>query len=112
MLLSGATPHARWLPRALVALTALGLIGFSLANPDGLVAARNVDRWRTTGKLDVAYLDSLSADAVPALVRLPRDLRERALARQRRRLSASEPWSSANLARRRARHALARIPPA
>ena len=107
VLLAGVARHARWLPRTTVGFTALGLLAFSLANPDGLVADRNVDRWERTGKLDVAYVGSLSADAVPALVRLPTKLRERALAHQRDRLARADPWSAANLARHRARDALA-----
>ena len=39
------------------------------------MAQRNVDRWEQTGRLDVAYLQGLSADAVPAVDRLPEPLR-------------------------------------
>jgi hypothetical protein len=107
VLVAGVTRHARWLPRTAVAYSALGVLAFTLANPDGLVADRNIDRWQKTGKLDLGYVGSLSADAVSALVRLPSSLRDQALARQRDRLARPEPWSAANLARRRARRALA-----
>lgn len=107
VLLAGVTHHSRWLPRTTVAFTGVSLLGFSLANPDGLVAERNVDRWRSTGKIDVAYARSLSADAVPALLRLPPSLGERALVDVRARLARDEPWSSVNVARSRARDALA-----
>jgi hypothetical protein len=111
VLAGGLTRHARWLPRAIVGATGTGLLAFSLVNPDGLVARHNVERWRETGKLDLAYVGSLSADAVPALAELPPALRERALRSQWRRLLRHEPWSSANLARARARGALARGTP-
>jgi hypothetical protein len=90
--------------RIVVAGTALGLLGFSLASPDRLIAERNVERWRETGSIDLPYLTGLSADAVPVLVELPAELGlrggfERALADE-------EPWSSFNLSRRRARDLL------
>ena len=111
VLAAGLTRHARWLPRAIVGATGTALLAFSLVNPDGLVARHNVERWRETGKLDLGYVGSLSADAVPALAELPPVLRDRALRRQRRRLARHERWSSANLARARARHALDRGTP-
>jgi Domain of unknown function (DUF4153) len=86
---------------------ALGLVAFSLSNPDGRVAARNVERWRDTGQLDVAYVQGLSADAVPALAQLPEPLRGRVLAPYQLRVAAGEPWSSANRSRRKARAILA-----
>jgi hypothetical protein len=100
--------HVR--PRLVVGLAAAGLAAFTLANPDRLVARRNVDRWERTGRIDAAALSKLSADAAPELVRLPPRLRERALRRIRRRLRAAEPWSSANMARARARELLDKKP--
>lgn len=88
-----------------VAVTGAGLLAFSLANPDGLVAERNVERWRESGKIDLAYLGGLSADAVPAIAALPPTLRGEALAPIGRRLGP-DPWSSWNLARARARERL------
>lgn len=93
----------RQLSRIVVSGTAVALLGFSLANPDGLIAERNIERWRETGRLDVAYLQTLSADAAPALAELPPDLRSRALAPLAARLADDEPWSSFNLSRARAR---------
>jgi hypothetical protein len=93
----------RRLPRAVLVGTAAGLLAFSLANPDGLIAERNVQRFRETGDLDVAYLQTLSADAVPALAELPAPLRARALESFVFTLAADEPWSSANVSRHRAR---------
>jgi Domain of unknown function (DUF4173) len=94
----------RRLAHVAVVGTALALLGFSLASPDRLIAERNVDRWRETGRIDESYLRGLSADAVPALVELPAELG--ALDRLRVALADPEPWSSFNLARRRARDLL------
>jgi hypothetical protein len=101
-------PVRREFARIGVAGGALGLLAFSLSNPDGRIAERNVERWQRTGRLDVAYLQRLSADAVPALAALPDPLRAPVLAPFEDRLSAAEPWTSANLARHRARRVLAR----
>jgi hypothetical protein len=98
----------RRLAPAVLALTGAGLIAFTLANPDGRIASRNVERWRDTGRIDVAYLQTLSADAVGAIETLPEPLRSRALAPIAARLARAEPWSSANLSRHLARRRLAR----
>lgn len=86
--------------------TGLALLAFSLSNPDRRVAERNVERWRDTGRLDVPYVDGLSADAVPELVTLPAELSERATASVGDRLARPEPWSSANRSRSEARRLL------
>jgi hypothetical protein len=99
----------RQLPRAVLAGTGAALLAFSLANPDGLIAKRNVERWRETGRLDVAYLQTLSADAAPALAGLPAGLRSRALAPLAARLAGDQPWSSLNLSRHRARRTIAGV---
>ena len=88
-----------------VVATAAGLLAFSLSSPDRRVAERNVDRWRQTGMIDIGYLRTLSADAVPALVELPEPERRRATMDLREQLR-SDPWGSANLSRIRARRLL------
>ena len=55
----------RWLPRIALVSGAVALIGLAAINPDAWVAERNLDRYEATGKLDVRYLQSLSADAAP-----------------------------------------------
>jgi hypothetical protein len=97
------------LARIVVVGTAAALLAFSLADPDALVAERNVDRWRDTGKIDVAYLQELSADAAPALAELPPHLRVEALRPLGDRLEQPEPWSSFNLSRDEARDVLASL---
>jgi hypothetical protein len=98
------------LVRVVITAAAIGLIAFSLSNPDGRVAERNVDRWRQTGDLDVSYLRGLSADAVPALADLPEPLRSRALAPFGDRLAEDDPWLSISYSRYRARKLLDRRP--
>ena len=102
VVLAGAVRQVRaWFAEVAVGGTALALIAFSLADPDRLIAERNVDHWRETGRIDLAYLGGLSADAAPALDGLPEPLRSGALAPV-----ADDSWSSANLARSRARDVL------
>ncbi len=47
----------------LLALVFCGTL--NAVNPDRFVAARNIERYRETGKIDVGYIAGLSADAVP-----------------------------------------------
>jgi hypothetical protein len=70
------------------------------------VARDQVDRLATTGEVDVAYLSGLSADAVPALDRLPEPYRSCALAPVAAALGPSDPWYAANTGRARARAVL------
>src|SRR5581483_765671 len=79
----------------------------NVANPDALIARTNLSRPR----IDVRYLAGLGGDAVPVLVaRLPtlrpelrRELASALLARH----EAEGGWPAWNLARSRARRALA-----
>nr|WP_308436800.1 DUF4173 domain-containing protein [Streptomyces poonensis] len=70
---------ARWLPRAVAASAAAGVLAFGLVSPDGLIAERTVQRYEETGVIDLEYASGLSADAVPALDRLEEPLRSCAL---------------------------------
>jgi hypothetical protein len=107
VLLAGAIGFVgRHLVRITVVGVAVGLLAFSLSNPDGRIAERNVDRWRIAADLDVSYLQALSADAVPALAALPEPLRSEVLAPFRAQLAEDEPWASANYGRHRAREVL------
>jgi hypothetical protein len=108
LVLLGALQRAAAFPRAVLAWAAVALVGFSIANPDARIAERNVDRWRETGRIDLEYVSGLSADATPALSRLPAHLSDEALTEIAEELSRDEPWSSANLSRRRARDLLRR----
>jgi hypothetical protein len=71
VLVAGHKLRAPWLPRAVVGSGLAALLVISIGNPDRFIADRNIDRWEHTGIIDVDYLRGLSADAVPALDRLP-----------------------------------------
>ncbi|MGW5669701.1 DUF4153 domain-containing protein, partial [Micromonospora sp. NPDC003776] len=94
-----------WLPRLVLGAGVVALLGLAVVNPDRLIAERNVERWQRIDRLDVEYLSGLSADAVPALDRLPEPLRSCAL----REIAAELPedgWQAANLGRAQARATL------
>jgi hypothetical protein len=112
VMIAGALNRSSWLPRAVVALSAASLLVLNIVNPDGLVAARNVERYAGTDKLDLAYLGILSPDAVPALSALPAEKRECALAPHRDLLIEPDAWPAWNLGRARARAELEGVPPA
>lgn len=108
VLLAGLRLRARWLPRAVVATAAVALLGLAVADPDALVAQHNVDRFAATGKVDTAYLQGLSADAVPAVDRLPEPLRSCVLSGMRP--VGRDGLAGWNLGRSRARALLADHP--
>ena len=83
-----------------MALTAAAVLAFAVSNPDRRIAERN----RSARTVDERLLRSLSADAAPALpchVTL----------RLRRELAEPDGLAGLNLARARARDALARCSP-
>lgn len=110
LILAGVVARYGWLPRLLVTLSSVAIVGFALISPDALIARRNIDRFEETGKIDASYLASLSADAVPELRRLPEPLRSCTLFPIASAIRDDEPWSAANLARNRARRLLTDIP--
>ncbi|MDL4773282.1 DUF4153 domain-containing protein [Actinomadura xylanilytica] len=107
---AGATFKASWLPRAVAASGAAAFIGLAVLNPDAFIAERDVSRFEHTGRIDLGYLSGLSADAVPALDRLPEPQRSCALREIAYRLTRDEPGLAANLARHDARAVLHRRP--
>jgi hypothetical protein len=98
------------LPGAAVLMTGGALALFTALNPEGIIAARNVDRFAATGRLDTAYLSQLSADAVPALTGLPAGVRGCVLGARGPIAGAGDGWAAANLSRARARKLLRRTP--
>lgn len=108
VMVAGTRRQARWLPRTLVAMTAVMLFIVNVINPDGFIAGRNIERYEATGKIDLGYLSSLGADATPALMALPAHLRACVLDRQP--APEDAPWWSFNLSRARARSAVASLP--
>ena len=107
---AGIRLKAAWLPRAIATSGAAGLLALSLLNPDGFIAARNVDHFRHTGSADLSYLSGLSADAAAALERLPEPQRSCTLRPLADALQHGDSWSSFNLSRDRARAMLRRHP--
>jgi hypothetical protein len=98
------------LPSAAVLMTGAALTVFTALNPEGIIAARNVERFAATGRLDAEYVSRLGADAVPALTRLPPGVRGCVLGGRGRISGAGDGWPAANFARARARTLLGRTP--
>jgi hypothetical protein len=107
---AGIRLKASWLPRAVAGTGAAGLLMIGLINPDGFIASHNVDRHAQGRHFPVSYLAVLSADAVPALDRLPEPQRSCALRTIAADLADAESWTSFNYARHRARDILAKHP--
>jgi hypothetical protein len=103
-----ARGRSGWLPRAVVLVSAAGAVAFAASNPEGRIASINVDRALAGHELDRYYLLDLSADAALGLTRLP----DPACATARLAGDLREPDEplGANLARARARDAIARLP--
>jgi hypothetical protein len=112
LLMAAGVVGGRWLPRAVAASAALGVLVFGLVSPDGLVASQNVARFERTGGIDLTYLDDLSADAVPALDRLPEPMRSCVLSDIAEDLEedAGEPWFATSYGESRAREILTERP--
>ncbi|WP_328620129.1 DUF4153 domain-containing protein [Streptomyces sp. NBC_00354] len=100
------------LPRAVAGSAAAAVLAFGLLSPDGMVAEKNVARFQQDGKIDLAYFQSLSADAVPALDRLPEPRRSCALRGINNELSRGGrvPWYAMSLGEYRARQILRERP--
>ncbi|MFI1285816.1 DUF4153 domain-containing protein [Streptomyces sp. NPDC020858] len=103
---------ARWLPRAVAGSSAAVVLAFGLLSPDGMVAERNVTRYTADKKIDLAYFQSLSADAVPALDRLPEPQRSCALRGINDEMArdGDVPWYAMSLGEYRARQILRERP--
>lgn len=103
---------ARWLPRAVVASAAAGVLAFGVLSPDGLIAERNVQRYEETGKFDLEYARGLSADAAPAVDGLPEPLRSCVLEGIADGLGPERgPWYATSLGEARAREIIEDRPP-
>ncbi|MGW2276360.1 DUF4153 domain-containing protein [Streptomyces yangpuensis] len=99
---------ARWLPRAVAGSAAAAVLAFGLLSPDGMVAEQNVARFEKDQKIDLAYFQSLSADAVPALDRLPEPQRSCALRgiNDDMARAGDVPWHAMSMGEYRARQIL------
>lgn len=74
LIVAGIRWRARWLPRAVVHVVAVAMLGLALLNPDALIVRHNTAASLDI-PLDVYHLQSLSADAVPAIDALDEPLR-------------------------------------
>ena len=92
-------------------------ITLNYVNVDAIIARNNVDRYFKTDKIDLAYLQELSYDAIPELTRLrvtgDGDMAAKQMAvflhDKETELRSESPWQSYNLSKARARRILAEI---
>ena len=103
---AGATWRGRWLPRAALFFTGMGLIAFTLSNPEAAIARQNVELFRETGDLDALYVTTLGPDAVPQLARLPEPVRSCLLEDEMAALGNDAAWPAFNFSRDRAKEVL------
>jgi hypothetical protein len=104
ILAAGLRLNGAWVPRAGLAAGVLALLVVAAVNPDRFIADHNVERFERTGRIDMTYLCELSADAVPALIRLPEPVRRRTSVPYGP--GFSDGWRSWDLGRATARNAL------
>ena len=87
----------------------------NLFNPDAFIARRNIERFTTTGKLDVYYLSSLSDDATSNTIKVldvaNEDLRKSFARELYWRIKKNDSlyfsqWQSLNVSRMRAKKIL------
>ncbi|MEU8819673.1 DUF4153 domain-containing protein [Actinoplanes sp. NPDC048796] len=109
---AGVKWQGRWIPASTVGLAVLMLLGLAALDPEGYVASRNAARYEGSGKIDAWYLRALSADATPALTKLPDPVRRCTLSWIAEDLKEPDPWYAWNLGRQRAREALDKLGPA
>lgn len=111
LITAGLTRGSGWLPRAVVLSGMLTVAVYGLMGPDAIVAEQNVARYERSGQIDLRNVRGLSADAVPALDRLPEPQRSCALQLIRRDLDQdTRPWYAAGGSVAGARQVLAERP--
>ncbi|MEU3405128.1 DUF4173 domain-containing protein [Streptomyces sp. NPDC006670] len=112
LLMAAGAVGGRWLARAVAGSAAAAVLAFGLLSPDAIIAESNVTRYQQDGKIDLAYLRGLSADAAPALDRLPEPRRSCALMgiRDDLREAGDLPWYATSLGQYRAREILRERP--
>ncbi|HEY7720751.1 MAG TPA: DUF4153 domain-containing protein [Pedococcus sp.] len=110
VIIAGVVGAGRWLVPVAVRLGAAGLLGLALFNPDLYIAEHNIARAAAPVGIDWEYLGQLSADAYPALVRLPDE--QFACATRFTAELGEDDWLEWNLSRERTRDLMADRPPA
>ncbi|MFE9011554.1 DUF4153 domain-containing protein [Streptomyces cyaneofuscatus] len=112
LILAAGVFGARFLPRAIAVSAAAAVLAFGAISPDAVVAEQNVQRFeddRTS--IDIDYLKDLSADAVPALDKLPEPQRSCALRVIQSDLHTSDsPWYATSWGEARAKEILRERP--
>jgi hypothetical protein len=108
VLVAGWKMRAAWLPRAVLGVWVVMLLGAAVLNPEHYIAEHNIKRYQAGEKIDLWYLGALSADAVPALVDLPPNARACVLGDIDRELKDdTDDWYEWNWGREEARRILA-----
>jgi two-component system, OmpR family, sensor histidine kinase BaeS len=97
-----------WLPRMALLSGAALMLGLAVANPDAWIARHNIERYHATGKVDLAYLRGLSADATPTLATGPGEILRCTLGGES---ASGDSWAGWNLGRVLARRALDEVQP-
>lgn len=103
ILVAGIRMSARWLPTAVVAVGAFGMLGLAIFNPESYIAQRNVEFFEQTGKIDQWYMGTLSSDAFAATKSLPEEVRVCVQGRMKDRLRPTAPWYEYNVSRAKLR---------
>ncbi|MQA97081.1 MAG: DUF4173 domain-containing protein [Streptosporangiales bacterium] len=106
LLVAGPARRRGWLPRAVAMVTGLALLSFAAVNPDARIADSQVIPGNRLTGADTIELGTLSADAVPALERLPEPTRSCVLGIVADELRDDDGWGGWNLSRERARSRL------
>ncbi|MFI7239395.1 DUF4153 domain-containing protein [Streptomyces cyaneofuscatus] len=112
LILAAGVLGARFLPRAIAVSAAAAVLAFGVISPDAVVAEQNVQRFEDDrASIDIDYLKDLSADAVPALDKLPEPQRSCALRVIQRELRGSDsPWYATSWGEARAEEILRERP--
>lgn len=99
LILVAGINQGKWLPRAVLYVSAASFLIFAVSNPEARIAEQNVERFERTSRIDLHYLSTLSADAVPALAQLPAAERTCVLSLVDARVPDTESWVSFNSSR-------------
>ncbi|MET7872157.1 DUF4153 domain-containing protein [Streptomyces cyaneofuscatus] len=112
LILAAGVFGARFLPRAIAVSAAAAVLAFGVISPDAVVAEQNVQRFQDDRtSIDLDYLKDLSADAVPALDKLPEPQRSCALRVIQGELRGSDsPWYATSWGEARAEEILRERP--
>ncbi|SDP39165.1 Signal transduction histidine kinase [Pedococcus dokdonensis] len=107
---AGIVKARGWLVPMAVRLGAVGLLGLAVFNPDLYIAEQNIARVDSSVGTDYSYLATLSADAYPAIWKLPQDQFECVTGTGELSRLTGDDWLEWNLGRSRARDLVAERP--